>query len=438
MARYALLALLLPALAQAAVKWSFQNSPRSCETLSLQASGGTPPYSFLMIPSGPSLLGGGGIEVRRVMNITFNDTDTTSHLNFTLPYPANESFIGVVSDASGFGSGGVSASVTVLTGDNTNCYDSTQSVTARWTISSTPQQMVSCESIRFWWQQESVSGTVKFNGVIPGGDAFDIPVGTTTKDNNGTGFSWIADVSAQTTVYIVAGDDQGPASSAPYTVAASTNSSCLNDDSPQSTAGSPAGGSYPTSTDGSTTGGGNANSSGSSSGGSSTNVGAIVGGVVGGIGGLIAVVLLAWFLLFRKRKQQANYNKERPINILQDDDEDNQPRGDLPQYYEPQPFTVPDPTVASTTDAASTRGDNMSERGALMRPGTPGGMTDVTSSSRKTAMPRMRPVNIVQHEDAGPSAAPAAEEQPETVELPPAYTNLRAAPGASAAAEAQA
>ena len=152
------------------------------------------------------------------------------------------------------------------------------------------------------------------------------------------------------------------------------------------------------------------------------------------------MVLLAWFLLFRKRKQQANYNKERPINILQDDDEGDQPHGDLPQYYEPQPFTVPDPTVVSTTDAASTRGDNMSERMPL-RPGTPAGMTDITSSSRKTAMPRMRPVNIVQHEDAGPSGPPAAEEQPETVELPPAYTNLRTAPAASSSvppAEAQA
>ncbi|KZV63632.1 hypothetical protein PENSPDRAFT_677941 [Peniophora sp. CONT] len=435
MARYALLALLLPTFAQAAVKWSFQNSPRSCETLSIQASGGTPPYSFLMIPAGPSLIAGGSIEVRKVMNITFNGTDSTSTLDFTLPYPANETFVGVVSDASGFGSGGVSSAVTVLTGNSTSCYDSSKNVQGRWTFSSTPGTLTQCQSTRFWWQQTNVTGTVRFNGVIPGGNAFDIPVGTTTKDDNGTGFSWKADISPQTQVYIVAGDDQGPASSAPYTIIASDDSSCLASDSPASTAGSPAGGSYPTSTDGSTTGGGNANSSGGSSSGGGTNVGAIVGGVVGGIGGLIAVVLLAWFLLFRKRKQRASYNKERPVNILQDDDDD-QPRGNLPQYYEPQPFTVPDPTVASTADATSVR-DGTSEGGAL-RPGTPAGMSEVTSSSRKTAMPRMRPVNIVQHEDAGPSAAPAADEQPETVELPPAYTNLRAAPNASTATEAQA
>jgi len=41
-----------------------------------------------------------------------------------------------------------------------------------------------------------------------------------------------------------------------------------------------------------------------------------------------------------------------------------------------------------------------------------------------------RAVNIIQHEDAG--APPAMEdgegEEPETVELPPAYTNLRPTP----------
>ena len=43
-----------------------------------------------------------------------------------------------------------------------------------------------------------------------------------------------------------------------------------------------------------------------------------------------------------------------------------------------------------------------------------GGST--TSSNRKGAPPRLRPVNIVQHEDAGPP------EDAEMIELPPAYT----------------
>jgi hypothetical protein len=38
----------------------------------------------------------------------------------------------------------------------------------------------------------------------------------------------------------------------------------------------------------------------------------------------------------------------------------------------------------------------------------------------------MRPVNIIQHDDAGPSeGGPKEEDEPETIELPPAYTNIK-------------
>jgi hypothetical protein len=40
-------------------------------------------------------------------------------------------------------------------------------------------------------------------------------------------------------------------------------------------------------------------------------------------------------------------------------------------------------------------------------------------------MRSLRPVNIVQHEDAGPTPKESNENEAETVELPPAYTNLR-------------
>jgi len=59
----------------------------------------------------------------------------------------------------------------------------------------------------------------------------------------------------------------------------------------------------------------------------------------------------------------------------------------------------------------------------------------------------MRAVNVIQHDDAGPSTPGIQEEEEqETVELPPAYTNLKkpratagvAQPSANAVAEAQA
>lgn len=45
---------------------------------------------------------------------------------------------------------------------------------------------------------------------------------------------------------------------------------------------------------------------------------------------------------------------------------------------------------------------------------------------KSPAPPSFRPVNIVQHEDAGPSEAGGGDL--ETIELPPAYTNLRVGP----------
>jgi hypothetical protein len=101
--------------------------------------------------------------------------------------------------------------------------------------------------------------TVNFYGVIPGGNSFNIPEGSlSTTNDTGTGFNWTVDISGGTNILVVAGDDRGIGSggSAPFTVAYSSNSSCLSSISPSSTAGSPAGGSYPTSTSGSSSGSG--------------------------------------------------------------------------------------------------------------------------------------------------------------------------------------
>ena len=54
---------------------------------------------------------------------------------------------------------------------------------------------------------------------------------------------------------------------------------------------------------------------------------------------------------------------------------------------------------------------------------TPTSMGTSTYFRKSPAPPSFRPVNIVQHEDAGPSEA--GQPDLETIELPPAYTNLR-------------
>ncbi|KAI0312159.1 hypothetical protein OF83DRAFT_1067664 [Amylostereum chailletii] len=413
---------LLPSVSFAAFTWKFTSTPHQCQDLSVSVSGsGQPPYSLLIIPSGPTILPN-AIEARTIQQHDFDGDSTT--LTFKLNYPADSGFVAVVSDKSGFGSGGTTLPATVLNSTDASCFNSTTSVSAPWVFSINPiGGLTECQATRFYWRNDLTNGTVRFVGIIPGGQSFEIPVtGVTNDASTGTGFSWTPDVRAGTSMLVAAGDDRGlgKGGSASYIINTGTNESCIVSDSPSSTPGSPAGGSYPTSTDGSLVGGGNANDTGSS------NVGAIVGGVVGGVGGLLIILLVALFYLRRRRFTKAT--KTRPVNILQDDEDDRHHQGELPEYYEPEPFLVPDPSVA-TSDGASTHDGQTLMSEHMSRPITPGqrSMTEMSTTTRKSGMPRsLRPVNIVQHEDAGPSVPQGAEE-PETVELPPAYTHIRTA-----------
>jgi len=205
-------------------------------------------------------------------------------------------------------------------------------------------------------------------------------------------------------------------------MAYSENNTCLNNNSPSSTPGSPAGGSYPTSTSDTSRG----------SGPSHSNTGAIVGGIAGGVIFLISAALIAFFF-FRRRAYTA-VSKERPVNVLQDEEDSNGSQHDLPHYYTPDPYLVPDPTIEGSSDVASTQGRPLSfssqghplsaqgrplsvaTSSADIRPQTP--LSSTTTSRKTAAPPTLRPVNIIQHDDAGPS-------EPDTIELPPAYTNIR-------------
>lgn len=235
---------------------------------------------------------------------------------------------------------------------------------------------------------------------------------------------------------IVGGDNRGngTAGSSLNVVSAgiSPDTSCLDASSPSSTPGSPAGGSYPT---GSTTPGSNS--------GGGTNVGAIVGGVVGGLVLLISLFLVLYF--YRRRQRERARHREKPMDLISGDDDedehgdgsnDRRSRNDLPQFYQPEPFTVPDPTVADTESIEGRRPlSGVTSTSFYTRSGTPDGSValgygagaSTQGTGRKGAPTRtMRPVNIIQHDDAGPSYEPPKDEEAETIELPPAYTALRA------------
>jgi len=160
-----------------------------------------------------------------------------------------------------------------------------------------------------------------------------------------------------------------------------------------------------------------------------------VGGVVGGVAGLLIIAFLLFFWFRRRRAQRAS--KERPSLFIDNDDDipaSHPLHGELPVYYEPEPFTASEPTDRASTHRPSIAPDR-SERPVSQsltylsdpqRVATPDGTS--TGLSRKSPMPpSLRPVNVIQHEDAGPSL-PGDNTEPETVELPPAYTNIRKTP----------
>jgi len=432
-----------------AFSFTIDTTPQQCANLSLSITGsdGTPPYSALVIPFGFSPLPN-NIEARRIVAQSFGSGTSTS---FKLNYPTNSQFIVVVSDSKAFGSGGTSAAAIVTSSSDSSCFDASTNVSPDFFYSIDPANtVVQCQTSFLSWNASQVQGTPTFYAVIPGGESFQIPAGpVTTVTGDGTGFNWTANVRAGNTLIIGAGDDRGLNSggSNPFTVQAGQfpSNACLNDTSPSSTPGSPAGGTYPTSINGSGTGGG----------GSSSKTGPIVGGVIGGIVLLSALVML---LLFFRRRKRFHQQQARTDLFTDDEGPNNEAQGANGQLA-PEPYIVSERetseyggTHLSGGGTSAAGGGLLSATGSegydqdrrfsatstsmsrpastsldMMRPNTPGtSVSNTTGYTRKTAVPPvMRPVNVIQHDDAGVAPEGEEEAEAETVELPPAYTNIK-------------
>ncbi|KAF7316292.1 hypothetical protein MIND_00147900 [Mycena indigotica] len=427
MAKLAIAAAIYPALVSA-YTWRFTSQPTQCGNVTIAVNGGTPPFSVLVVPYGISPLPN-NIEARKIQSI---ENQNGPDISFKLNFPANSQFVAVLSDKSGFASGGTSVGVLVTGSGDASCFDASKNVAPAFFYNIEPGGVIAqCVSTRIWWDPSAVQGTPHFQGVIPGGQSFEIPGNNpTTVPNQGLGFNWVPPLRGGTTLLLVSGDNRGNGSggSSPYTVGSGPNNdnSCLNSDSPSSTPGNPAGGSYQTST--------NAPSNNS---GHETNVAAIAGGVVGGVVALLAICLIMFFFMRRRRLRAEEKSKIRP-DLLQADEGDEGGASGVPQYYQPEPYLMAESTVGRSSLGGLTSDDRRFSQtdtdgrplstllsDTASRSGTPD-PSNMSSSTRKGPLRQMRPVNIIQHSDAGPSAPPATaeEEEPETVELPPAYTNI--------------
>lgn len=438
-------AALAPSLA-AAYSFTFGTTPTQCQnaTINIVGDDGVPPYNVLILAYGNPP---GGNEVRKIISHDWTGQSTSVQIAF----PSNAQFLAVVSDSKGIGSGGTSVSVNTGVSNDTSCLPKT--VTPAFFLfignSSSPQPPIEqCSPIRLGWSPDATP-PVSIIGVVPGGNSFSIDTSSAIRSDDGTqfDFNWTPDVPQFTDIILVAGDASGRGSGGSTGIIniGAGPKDCLTGTFPSSTPGTPAGGVYATGVTGGSKGGG-------------SNIGAIVGGVIGAL--VFVIIILAGLVFYfwrRRRMARRSMIKEKPDltddpttanNLIGDDD----PHHQLPDGYEPEPFIVP-PSVTSAsrpqtpvsthtgtgTGTAAGAGlapsvwqRRLSNNSSLPRLSTDGGESSTAFSDRKhySGPGPLRPVNIIQHDDAG--AMP--EEEPETVELPPAYGNIRTgpAPGADA------
>jgi len=135
---------------------------------------------------------------------------------------------------------------------------------------------------------------------------------------------------------------------------------------------------------------------------------------VGGLALVVAILLMAFFYPRR------GYAKERHVNVLPDDEEDKGPHY-LP-HYAPEPFLVPDSSASEATFFSRDRPLPKSPADISYPQGT---SVELTTMRKSTLLGQPQPVTIIQHDDAGPSGGPSVVGEHRTIELPPAYGNIR-------------
>ena len=140
---------------------------------------------------------------------------------------------------------------------------------------------------------------------------------------------------------------------------------------------------------------------------------------------LVLIGLVAfWFIL---RRSLFALWKERPVNVIQDDEDGNGENywHDLPSSYTPEPFLLPNPTIMEMSEAMLTHHDRPPSISnvAIDLPSLQTPMM-TTTTRKRSSFPQLRSITVIQHDDSGPGEDLSDQVEPETVELPPAYLNI--------------
>ncbi|TFK56983.1 hypothetical protein OE88DRAFT_1650518 [Heliocybe sulcata] len=284
-----------PAFAQA-FSFSF-GTPTQCDDLSLSWTGGTAPFELTLIP----VFG----TPRNISIPSSAFSNGRGSYKTQVPFTSNHKLVIAMSDATGFGSGGVSDLVNVgQSVGNVNCNTTDPGVDFDYQLNTALQQ---CRPYTFSEYTGAVQ-PITIAGIIPGGNVFYVqpPSGPTS-------FDWTADVAAGTSVIWAVTDARGRqgGTSDVQSVGITNDASCLLANAPSSTSNPPSATSSIASTSTLNTGSGSsstapaasATTSPSSDPTNSVSTAAIAGTVIGGLVAVAAVVTLLLFCLKNRRSR---------------------------------------------------------------------------------------------------------------------------------------
>ncbi|KAF8445873.1 hypothetical protein L210DRAFT_3610469 [Boletus edulis BED1] len=259
--------------------------PTQCGSLNVTWTGGQAPFQIMLIPV---------YNIPRNISVpsTAFSNNQGSYQISPIPFTSGKQFFVTMSDATGFGTGGISELLTV--GEPVNgasCNTTNPTLAYSFSLPSSLQQ---CSSYVFNGYDGAVL-PVTITGFIPGGNVFFLHPPST-----GTSYTWLADVAAGTTIVFSMTDAHGISggSSDTQLVSLSDIASCLNPTSPSSTI---------TTIPSSTHVGSSTSSPSQPSTSSGVSKGTIAGAVFGALLAATAVVALAVFCLKRQRHGRSPY-----------------------------------------------------------------------------------------------------------------------------------
>jgi len=309
-----LLSLLFLPVFTRAFTFTLSEVPTQCAPLTVNWTGGVAPYEVTFLP------------LNGINTSTSYWTDSVVDTNITGPsymtsirFPAGLTFIIVVSDATGFATGGTSQVYTVANGTDSSCLPPVAHPLQFFFELENNTRIVQCDQINFQISG-AVSLPVTLRGIVPGGESWQyvtppyLSSGNWPPGWNDKQMNWTLQLAAGTPVAFMIGDQTGPGSGGItqlLTVEQGTSSSCLSQGY-FSTTPAPAAGAIETSPASASA---SPTSTPSSSSGSTSHTGAIVGGVVGGLAGIVLLVAGVMFLMHRHNKRKRQQRLQSNINL---------------------------------------------------------------------------------------------------------------------------